>query len=454
LSPLSFQLYSGSFSSACNIFYDRGGYNAITSLARSLITTAFTAAEQLLAGNFAWFREEDVVTHLLLTLEHKPADEEIDQVTSDFKLYVPSKEDLLLFLRMTVEQYQPRGYQMSIVQSIVDRMSGPETTYMFYYFNMKHLLEHNEHVCRPWIDDVVSLELDGPIPANIQPKDVFKLDEEARSLAMLLANERLRGTKLSKLVAKEPETARWLCALTQQIEQKLKLWQPVVDTFTLRGVGMPGLLDKKNALRKAVIISDTDSVIFTLAPWTRWYTGGSKVTHESYAMSAFMIYWLSKVVAHELRKFSVVHGFDEADLDIMAMKNEFLYPTLLLFDRKKTYAGIQAVREGLVFETPEPDIKGALLRGSTMAKESVMFAADLLVTDILVPAISGRISGARLIQKTLAFEEFIRDATLAGQHTFLKVGSIQPEANYAKPLSSEQLNYSQVPPCSLPPWWL
>ena len=135
-----------------------------------------------------------------------------------------------------------------------------------------------------------------------------------------------------------------------------------------------------------------------------------------------------------MQKFSIRYGAIPEQRFTMKMKNEYMYPSLILFDIKKTYAGIVAIQEGQILDKPKPDIKGVALRGSDVAPEAIAFTKNLIVNDILHASAHGKISANALIEKVAAFERKIYHSLQKGETDFLKITSINLEEDYADPL--------------------
>ena len=180
--------------------------------------------------------------------------------------------------------------------------------------------------------------------------------------------------------------------------------------FTEVDVDIVDLKTAPYAFRNTTVLSDTDSVIFTTAAWDDWYREGQVsdgVTQDSYNITAICIYLLHHVVRGVLLRFSRRFGIAPAEEQILEMKNEFLYPIMLLYDVKKTYAALQLIKEGVFLPKPKPDIKGQQLRGSSMGDETLTFTEDLIVRDIMYPAMRGQLDVRQILQRILAYERQI-----------------------------------------------
>lgn len=430
----------GSFGSPYNLFYDKGGYNAITSLARSLIMTSYTITEQFLGGNAALFNEDDVVTHIITTTaDDKIADKSfIREAIDSLGLYVPTKKDLLDYYYRTVHKYQPPSYKMYAVEAIINNLPDEHVTYLFYYCNFDHLFRYNPVQGKNFISRIIYIT-ESPTNQNVDPNFIFKMDDASVAMILPLIHERLGEYKFYELPKKNPELAKWAVSIYDNIQKIFAEWNKVLETFIFRSSGIPMLASKKRMLRNTVIVSDTDSIMFTAKRWIEWYTGEFKINRDSYGVTIFVIYWLSRMVAHELAKYCQFHGISKDKAKIVRMKNEFLYPIFLLFDLKKMYAGIVAIQEGLILKKPKPDIKGGQLNGSDYAVETVKFSSEILQEDVLNGLMKDRLSGEGLLTKAVKFENHIRDTINKGSTTFLKRTSVRSKDNYDKPESTAYL---------------
>lgn len=425
----------GGFGSAYNVFYDKGGYNTITSFGRTVISTAYTLAEQLLGGVFALFGENEVLRHLSNILQYKPTDNEIMDVIKEFKLIVPSKNMLLTFLYETVNQYQKVGYTMPLVEEMVERMSTTDVCYAYYYCNLKHILQGNDRITRQWMDECLNLENIVPNP-SVDKSQCF--DSDIVSFVTPLINERLGGKNPYELLKESSTHSVWFASVIAQTRKNLDHWLPVFNTFVFRDCGIPNRNSTKRCVRRSVIISDTDSVIYTVKQWTEWYTHELTVTPDAYGVALFMTYWLNKTYAHALHKLSERMGASKERLGTLVMKNEFLYPSLILFDIKKMYAGIVAIKEGLILKEPETDIKGVQLKSSNTAKETSDFIERFIADDILKASMAGKLNPQKLIAKLLDFENTIRKSLQQGEMTYCKIDSLDFENAYKDPMGVSQ----------------
>lgn len=429
----------GGFASPHNIFYDKGGYNTITSLARALIATAYTGTERLLEGNFSLFDEETAINHVLTSLAHCPKRDRIMDVVGRFSLETPSTSELMEFLLKELHKYNRKSQTFPVLEQMVNSLKDFEVVYLYYLKNFKHLLRRNDYVGKTWMRNC--LDVSTPVDvSSVEAEDIYSIDEDLLAVMTPLIHEQLDGVNPMELPKVYPEKAKWYTALLKRSQKHIDSWKEVLDTFIFRPGGMPSVENNNQSVRETVIGSDTDSVIFTDKNWVEWFSGENADEKATYAPAAFIVYWLSKLTEHNLQIFGTLKTGNREEKEILAMKNEFYYPAMLLFAlTKKTYTGLPTIQEGQVKQNPEIDIKGILLKGSNVAIEATKWLEKFLTNEILVPGASGEIDPHRLLRKVLEFENSIRDSIFRGDNTYTQKLSVRDRDYYKNPMSSPYL---------------
>lgn len=431
----------GGMGSPYNAFYDKGNYNAITSSARALIAQAYTTAETTLGGNFAWFSEDELINHIIIHLTDGIDVKKINRLMNQHHLQWISKEQLMEFYHHEYNKYH-LNEKLEVVEKLVGTMCPEEVAFFWYFQNLRHLVWGNE-IFKTWIDDMFDLtkiELD----EDAVPNDLFEIDKDLVSVISVGFNDVFKtedDLQVYDFPTKRPDLAKKFVSIGKYVQRMFDGVQELFDTFIYTNLNTPRIDLKKNMNRNTVILSDTDSVIFTAKDWVEWYTGDYfKLTAKTYQISSVAIYWLTKAITHCLKKYSIAHGATGKFIYVMEMKNEFLYPTMIIYDIKKTYAGQVKVQEGVILPELQTDIKGVQLRGSDVCNTSLKFIESFLVDDILGKSF-GKISAAPLIAKVVAFEQRIRKSVQDGETEFLKQLSVKMEKDYANPLSSNYYYY-------------
>jgi len=423
---------TGGLASPYNIMYDKGSYNGITSSARSMITRVNYIAECLLMGNHCWFHHDELVNHIILNTRIRPSDEEIRAMVKKYNLKVPTHAQLKEFYTTTLRAYLPL-VNMDKIYRLVDALSVEEVTFLWYYCNLVHLMHENDFA-KPFIASTMDISNVQPIE-GVTPEDGWKLDPTVVAISAVTYSDALGGYTQKQICEEHHEYLPKFVAYTKFLEAKLHSLDDLFKTFIWTDADIPEVKSKPAMRRGVVVISDTDSTIFTCQSFDVWYKGGyvDKLDDVSRHIAGLCVYWLHHTVAHALYRFSTYFGVDPSQRTRLNMKNEYTYNCLLLYPVKKTYAAICSIQEGVKLVPPQPDVKGGLLRSSSVPKPCLKFVEDLLVDDILKPAMEGKISANYLIKKTADFEREMIRKIRSGSTEFMKVTSLSFEHEYKNP---------------------
>ena len=436
----------GNYGSPYSGFYDKGNYNAITSGGRALIGYANTCIEHVLGGNFGWFSIEQILNHINIHLFDGIDCSVVKSVMDKHRLKWVSSDDLKKFFHEELSIYHRyKDSDYALVDALVDKMKPEEIQFFWYYQNLRHIIMFNDEVFRPWITDLFDLTkvVDDP---NVKAEDLFKLDGDLVMMCNVAFYDTVKSGDSSiqvyDLPGKMPEKAIKFVNIANRVQKKIDDMTDIFDTFVNTRLNVPDVQNRKMMQRNSSVISDTDSVIFTVKDWVQWYTNDIyKLTNPAYQISTLMVYWITKAVAHVLAIYSISHGAKGKHIKDMKMKNEFMYPTMCLADIKKTYAGVVTVQEGVILPKPQTDIKGVQLKGSDMCKESTKFAENFIVDDLLMKSLNKKISGHDLIEIVIAREKEIYQDTVNGMTRWCQPESIKGKDGYAKPMSSAYFYY-------------
>jgi len=435
----------GSYGSPYNLNYAKDLYNAITSNARALIGYAYSTAEAVLGGNFAWFSEEDLINHITIHLTPGIIDkDEVKRVIINHGLKTVDKETLMQFYLKEVRLYKKKA-ELHLVRKLVDSLSPEEVQFFYYFQNLRHIMWGNDEYFRKWTNDTFDLtkiQMD----ANDNPQDLFKLEGDIVNLVNVSFASVLRppdpSWQVYDLPDKAPDIARKFVTIANHVVDQFKKIQDIFNCFIFTKLCTPCVDTRKFMKRNTAVISDTDSVIFTVKDWIDWYTHDVyKISDATYQISSCAIYWLTKAVAHSLLLYSRAHGARGEYETTMAMKNEFLYPTMILADIKKHYAGVVTIQEGVVLPKPDPDIKGVQFKGSDICKSATKFAENFIINKILMKSMEGKFSAIDLIKEVVAFEKKMEDEIKDGSTEWYKSLSIRTKNYYAVPTSSNYFYY-------------
>lgn len=443
----------GAMGSGYNFLSSKANYNSVTSIARFCIQNAYAHAERFLESNFYFRTEEQVINFLVSCKNLGPLDTDTLALCQKHNIKVPTSKELYDFLMANHHRYTFVHEHPRVVKYI-KAMSDGDRAFAFYMSNMRNLVMFNDEVFRPWCDDLFIDETevlqDGKWK-EIDPQELFKLDSDLLIVLSTVYNHLMptnptSGNTITPYETLDPkynapDVARKLVVLGKRMQSRLDLIQDLFDHFMNHHVGIDNVAAHKQMFRDCTILSDTDSIIFTTKTWIQWYNGNLSMCQRAYNMNALAVYWLSKANANILFHLSTILGACGEDMLILNMKNEFMMPVMIQTSRKKHYASIMKIQEGVFYNKPKLDIKGVGLRGSNLCRATLDYAEWFIKSAINDIDKHGCISAKKYILRTLQFERKIYDDLQSGDTQFLTIDPIKNRDEYKAVEQSIFFNY-------------
>lgn len=434
----------GGMGSMYNFLSSIPNFNSVTSISRFFISNTYTHAERFIESNFYFLNEEQVLNFLVTCKNSGPSGEEVERVLDMYGLYCPTADDVFSFLSKNLSKYKLQFNEHPIRQ-FVSMLSPGERAFVFYMSNMKNLVIYNDAFFRDWIEKLFNPVVDEE--EECSPADVASLDADLIIMLSVVFNKLLpknsKGNSISiyDAIVECPEVAVKFYRLGKAMQKQIDDFSAAFDIFMKHRVGIGYTLECKHMYRDTVILSDTDSIIFTTKSWLEWYRGSLAINEDAYAINSLIVYWLCKANRFVLYHLSRSLGAVGDDLFTMNAKNEFTMPIQLLTILKKHYASILKIQEGVIYDVPVLDIKGVNLRGSSFSKWSLDYIFWFIQSIMDSIGESGKVSANEKILDVLRFERYIRSSLENGETKFLTVNPVRPENEYTNSDASIFFNY-------------
>lgn len=453
----------GAMGSAFNCFYDLAGFNSVTSISRHAIMLAYTHTERLLEGNFYLPTNEHILNHLVILKRCCPPEERILSIMKKHNLYIPEAEDVLDFLLQNKHKYTSKCPHREIL-TFLENSYSHERCFYYYFDNLKNLFrtghidvnpntsdwlaKHNSDYFIKYFTDFYNIDNieQSSTYKECSPFDLYKLDEDLLIIMGSIYSNMLEKVTIFKAPTEKPDVAMKLYNIGLVLQERLDYIKDVIDLYTDTGIDIPQIAESKDMIRNTVIVSDTDSVIFTTKNWINWFTGRYAINHDAFKINSLMVYYLSKTTAYMLTNMSKNKGATGKDIKAIEMKNEFLYNIYMNSPLKKHYAGIASIQEGRRLPEFKKDIKGVNLRSSKVPHESSKFAENFIVSLMeeidTLSAIGKKVSASSWIMKVVEREQKIMSSLKLGEVHYLTNEPIKDESSYKNADSSLFFNYT------------
>lgn len=437
-------------------FYDKESFNAITSLGRNGVILSYSLAEQLLSNNFYWSDEEKVIGYVISTAQGAVDHDRKDQILSAVErhsLSVPDADTVAKRLLSSAKYYMSKERRKKLYQKLVEMfqaMPDWQKCYVFYRRNLINLFSSNSDLFRDFFARIQRIDTDlkarpdyQALLEQVSSQDALKLPEDISMMLAIIYNHVLDYKAVNKeLVKKHPEVAKEFALIGKAVQEILNEYEDIFEAFMYTGESVPRVMENKYIIRKAVAVSDTDSILFTMKTIVSWYLKDKfEINQAGINLSAYLVFIFSKILNIANRDLAIAKGAVGEAADRISLKSEFFYAVFVKTDLGKHYFTKYLSKEGRVAKSPKIDIKGVELQSSTLPKVSRDFAKTVMSYIIDQVYEHGKVSEDDLIAMCVDYEQTILTSLKSGDLSYYANVSIKEEEQYAQPDRSIYFNY-------------
>lgn len=417
----------GAFGSMFNCLADVPNYNAVTAVARHCIMSGYAHVEKLIAGNHYFPTVDHCINYCVHLIRCCPST--VIAVVDRYHLMIPTVHDVMDHFIKSLQLYMPITPQISArLEQFIASLSLAERLFVYYAYCLKTLIMQNENVFRPFLENFFRKDI--AYDPSVSPETIFGFNGDLLALLSSRNADLIHRKPVAEAILEYPEEVKQLIAIGHHMQRQLDGMQDLITTFLRVDCDTADAMQHKNMIRKAVIISDTDSVIFSTQAWVEWYAGGISFAPTAYDINGFVVFLITMTLEHVFARLSTGFGIQGDDIYKIAMKNEFLYPLMLRTPMPKQYAGRIEIQEGFVLPKAKNDIKGLAFRSSTLCQETVI-AGTAFVNWIFDEVMTkGTLKAADCIEKVLLHERCVMDSLTAGEHRFLTTVPVKRPEDY------------------------
>lgn len=430
-----------------NAMYDLESFNGVTSMARHGVIMAYAYVERFLTSNFYFPDIEHAINYIVTTRNLCPDRETIYGITEKYKLINPLPCEVadMLLSGMKYYTYNHAANKLKLNQ-ILETIPMHEVTFIYYSRNLYNLFTANTQFWKKWIEEFSSHHTkanDFGVTVNeVVPDDLYKIDGDLLQVIATIYSKELKGMQIKKTPKDNPDLAKKLALIGYYMQEQLDATSDLFNLFLHNDTFISHIHAQRNIVRKCVAISDTDSVIFTTKHLVSWYLDGQvNFSQDAYNINALVVYFLTKSISSIIRHMSIARGATGDNIEMIEMKNEYLYPVLIKTGIGKHYAGRITVQEGNFLPNPTVDIKGVAFMSSNIPKVSHDFVKKFLlrIQDEMIEY--GNLYASDFVVMAYEYERSIIKSLQNGDFTYFPNVAIRAKSEYKKPESSVFVNY-------------
>lgn len=429
---------SGAHCSPYTILYNKSSHSTLTSICRCASSYGNANNERFLYGNRHYWAPDVAKANIVSIVNHTDLSK-VAQLLEKYKLRAPTIEETFEAVKKSTDPYWRVPDQLTIIHSLIKSLTPVERAAYLYTGDFHHLAHCNPNFVRSFLKSM-STKANYSLPFEEAKQINENMSSNLVAHVSIVCTVELDGEMIGDVAAR-PHEYGIIAATAKQIEETLAMYADFISLFWVSDNIPSSIFMLPSIVRRGVITSDTDSTIFTVAPWTIWYRGQLDFEEESINVASTMVYLAAELIRHILSRISGNMGVSQKDIRRLSMKNEYYFPIFTLTSRGKHYFARIAAREGNVYKHLETEIKGVALRNSNVPPE-IMKEAETLMKEITDIVMAGKkVSIVDILRKIAKREKEIRDNVESGGYTHMTKGQIKSPDSYKK--NEAQSPYAQ-----------
>lgn len=433
---------SGASSITSVPIYQASMHPVLTSTCRMTSGYANANNEKLLGGN-RHYHSPEVTLNNLIAMVCRIDEANIASVLDEYQLYTPTADELYQDIMESAHQYWRWGERERVIKEFISKLNREQRASIAFTYDLYLMRKYNPNFTRSFILGLCAKDIARSNRTHEEAKDItLKAKESIRNIAIQIHGNSLIGLRMDEWL--ELDIVYDIAETILNIYRVFKQHQSYIECF-LRSDHVPTSLAKlPHALRHVVLMSDTDSSIFTLQDWVEWICGEDYQDDKNElaaAVSANMVGLSDATLKHILANMSANLGVSTVKIHDIAMKNEFLFETFTVMSRTKHYIASIRYQEGNIYRELDIEKKGVHLKNSNSPREIIDHAEDIMkrlfyfyqrneisLHDILTEVASIERQIIKGVEE--GNMEYYRSRQIKSEETYKAEGTVSPYRNY------------------------
>lgn len=417
---------SGGFVAEGSVIQNPSAHSTLTSTTRSISSLSNASNERLIEGNRHYYSPQ-IALNNLISIVAETDHAAIDAAIQTYGLVYPSVEDTMACVSRSMDLYKRDHRAKMLISAFVERLTPTERASIVYTGDLYHLRVLNESFIRTFL---TKLSRRGDATPIDNPEEVIQnTDEQFVNYAHQICLSLVAG--IGKDYSKIPLESRYILANTcRNLLQVVDEHRVFLKAFFLTKNSPATIATIPSMIRRSVVLSDTDSTMFSVDNWVTWYFGALNFSDEGYALAGGVMFLATQSIAHLLALFSANMNIEKSRLHILSMKPEYVFPVFAQTSVAKHYYTAMKVKEGGVYSDIKMEIKGVHMKDSSLPVNIIESAAKEMEFVIREVMAGKKLSLLDMIHKTAALEREIVRSVFAGETNYLKRVNIKERKAY------------------------
>lgn len=358
---------SGAYGDKSTVLYNPSAHYTLTSVTRCAASIGNAITESVVAGN-KHLRDPEITYAYITSILSKLHKNTIELAMDRYKLYVPSTDDVMESLIISNIQYYWRDEKIEAdIRAYIDQLEPYEKVALLYTNDLWSIKQYNDELMRDLIGNMAK-QVSG---LTTNTDYLTKTDVAIEILSKIINSELIKGINVDYNKLQGTPTLDYLASTAKNIVDTLSRYKLLFRAFLVTDILPISIAYLKDMLRAVIILSDTDSTCGSYDQWVEWYFGKIVFSNESMSIAAAVMTINTQLVDHGLKILSNNMNIAEEALELIKMKNEFIWPVFTVANVNKHYYASTTIQEGNVFTKPELELKGVHFLASNVSKDIV-----------------------------------------------------------------------------------
>lgn len=431
---------SGGFVAEGSIIQNKTGHSTLTSITRSIASLSNASNERLIEGNRHYYSPQITLNNIISVCSNSDL-ELIDDVIAEFGLVYPTEKQTSDAIFRSYQLYCKDTLAFREIENFIKRLTPTERAAIVYTGDLYHIKKFNEDFMRVFLSRLSFVETT-PVQDAVADqlklgeirKDpvgyIYSVDEQIVNFAHQTNISIMKG-KGKKYKEKLTYEEQLQLALTcYNIEETVLYYKDFLKAFFLTKNSPCTIATIQQQIRRSVVLSDTDSTMFSVDSWVEWYFGSIGFTDKHFAVAGAVMYMATQAIAHILALFSANMGVEKKRLFTLAMKPEFGFPVFAQTSVAKHYYTARLIKEGNVYNDIEMEIKGVHMIDSTVPINIIKSAAEIMEEKIRAIMDGKQLSLHEVLTQSADIEREIISSIRRGETKYLRKTKIKERSAY------------------------
>lgn len=422
---LSNNAISGAHVSSSTPLYNKTAHSTLTSNCRATSGYGNANNEKILCGNRHYWNPNIVTNNIISIIGHTDY-VKLEATMQKYSLRHPTVQETIDCVNYSAKLYWRNEYATKRINILISQLSDIERSAFVYTGDLYHIKQYNEAFVRQFLTELSKQVKQD----NANAKEIINnCREEYHGLVKQFFPNEMRGMTFDK-VADKPVYG-YIASTIENVHKVItEDYRDFIETFFVTSNVPASLSYFPLSVRRAALISDTDSTIFTVQDWVHWYQGGAGFNEVSSAISATMIFFAAETITHVLARMSANFGIETSRIHQVAMKNEYKFDVFVPTQVGKHYFAAMSGQEGNLYKEFEMEIKGVHLKSSNVPRE-IMKKAEKMMKNIIETVLrSEKISLKEYLTEVADIEREVKRSVLAGEPTYFRKAQIKTATAY------------------------